>query len=270
MGLTPEQMAIVKKMKTQSKGAHKKVRHEEPVVGGQLPGGITGAIGRFVDYKFTEKDGKIAVSFSGVVVTPEEHSGHRFQVMHFLSESPYGSIEEAYQKFYGDLQLLGVDTKDDDHEDLEQIFADLEVLKTERRFFKFNTWNSTKQGARTRVFIQGIPDDEELAELDAQYGSGDAGASAPEDSGEPETDDEGDGSDDGGDDTAEAEDSGGEWSGPEPGEVWGYKPNSKSGVIDCTVVDGSVDTGNQTCTLARNDNGKEYKNVAWDKLIGEE
>lgn len=262
MGLTPEQMAIAAKMKAQSKGAHKKVRHEDPVVGGQLPGGITGGVGRFLDYKFGEKDGKISVSFSGAVVSPEEHAGHRFTVMHFLSESEYNSIDEAYQKFYGDLQLLGIDTKDDDHEDLAQIFEDLEVLKTERRFFKFNTWNSGKQGARTRIFIQGIPDDEELAELESNYGGGDASAPESSDEPEPESDDAGDG-DEGDVDDADS----GEWGGPEPGEVWGYKPNSKSAAIDCEVT--AVDAAKQTCTLARQDNGKEYKNVAWDKLIGE-
>lgn len=260
-------MAIAAKMKAQSKGAHKKVRHEEPVVGGQLPGGITGGVGRFVDYKFGDKDGKISVSFSGVVVTPEEHAGARFTVMHFLSESEYNSIEEAYQKFYGDLQLLGIDTRDDDHEDLAQIFADLEDLKTERRFFKFNSWNSGKQGARTRIFIQGLPDDEELAELESRHGGGHA--SAPEDSDEPETDADGGDDDDGGDDAEVAGDDDAPWSGPEDGEIWGYKPNSKSAAIDCEVVEGSVNQEAQTCSLRRTDNGKEYKNVAWDKLIGE-
>jgi hypothetical protein len=258
MGLTPEQMAIADKMKKQSKGAHKKVRHEEPVVGGGLPGGITGGVGRFMDYKFSEKEGKITVSFSATCVTPEEHEGVRFQVMHFLSESEYNSIEEAYQKFYGDLQLLGIDTKDDDHEDLAQIFADLEVLKTEKRFFKFNTWKKDAS-SRTRVFIQGLPDNEELAQLEKQHGTGDAS--------DPEPADADDGGSEPSEDSAEEADEG-DWAGPEDGEVWGYKPNSKSAEVECTVKDGSVDAETQTCVLIRNDNGKEYQKVKWDKLIG--
>jgi hypothetical protein len=256
---TPEQKKILEKAAKQAKGAWKKSRTKEPVVGGGLPAGITGGIARIADYKFGEKDGKVSLSLSGIVVRPEEYAGQRATKMHFLSDSEYNTIEEAYDGLYSDLKLLGVDTTDSAHEDLAQILDDLEELKEEKRAFKFNTWKGNSPNARVKVFIQGLPDEDELAEIegDELEDQGDDGEGE-----EPEEESEGD---DGEGEEEPAEDEG-EFL-PAKGEEYGwmYKANPKARAKKVNVVIKTVNKSKSTVTF-ENPAGKTVT-ASFDDLL---
>lgn len=275
MGLSPEEKKIADLMKKQSKGAFKDARHKDPVVGGMLPGGITGGVARFTDYKFGIQEGtnKITVNLVGTVVRPPEFAGLRAAKMHFLSESEYNTIEEAYNDFYSDLQLLGIDTKSDDHEDVSAVFGDLQSLKEEERLFKFNTSRSNKANARTKVWIQGLPDEAEAEEILAElYPEGDTEVSdegeveeeeQEEEEVEEETSDEG-GDEPPADEVEEEEEE--EWI-PAVGEIYSYKSNPKSKAQNCKVTK-SLKT-KQTVDLKRIKDGQTFTAVPWAKLEGE-
>lgn len=268
MGLTPEQKKIADLMKKQSKGSFKEARHKDPVVGGSLPGGIVGGVAKFTDYVFKIQDGtnKVTVNLIGTVVRPPEFAGLRAAKMHFLSESEYNTIEEAYADFYSDLQLLGVDTRDDDHEDLAAIFGDLDNLKEEERLFKFNTSRSNKPNSRTRVWLQGLPDEEELKEIEAEMNSDvqidDEASDEPEE--EEETDDAGD--DAPPEDPAEEEQEEEEWI-PAVKETYSYRPNPKTKPQNCVVT--KVLKSKMTVDLKRVKDGQTYTAIPWAKLEGE-
>lgn len=63
----------------------------------------------------------------------------------------------------------------------------------------------------------------------------------------------------------EAGDDDGEAGPPEVGDVFNYKPPRSRKEYECEVT--SVNAQKETVTLTCEDNGKEYKNVAWDKLV---
>jgi hypothetical protein len=274
MGLTPEQKKVADLMKKQSKGSFKDARHKDPVVGGSLPGGIVGGVAKFTDYVFKIQEGtnKVTVNLIGTVVRPVEFAGLRASKMHFLSESEYNTIEEAYADFYGDLQLLGIDTRDDDHEDLAAIFADLDELKEEERLFKFNTSRSNKANARTRVWLQGLPDEEELAEIEAEMGSDvqvddEADDDESDEIEEPETGDDDAGDDSPPEDPADDEEQEEEEWIPAVKEIYSYRPNPKTKPQNCVVT--KVLKSKMTVDLKRVKDGQTYTAVPWAKLEGE-
>ena len=254
--MTPEQKKIIDKAKKQSKGAWKKSRTKEPVVGGELPGGIVGGIARFADYRLSENDeGKISLGLTGIVIKPEEFAGIRATKMHFLSESDFNTIDEAYDGLYSDMQLLGVDTSDEAHDDLETILADCEALKKERRPYKFNTSKKNKE-ARTKIWIQGLPDQAEIDELQSETGPVKGAQSLIYDGG--------DDGDDGGDDTAAADDDGGEYV-PEVGQTVGWCHSGKEeDVKPCKIV--KVLKSKQTVDLKRISDNKIFKDKSFESL----
>jgi hypothetical protein len=259
-GLTPEQQKWINKAKTNSKGAYKQARHTEPVVRGQLPGGLIGVIAAFQDYKLGEKDGKQSLSITGIVKRPEEHAGARATRMYFLSESEYNTVEDAYAELYGDLQLMGVDTTDADHEDMAQLILDLEELKEEGRLYKLNTWENDKK--RVKVFITGLPDEDEIAEIQAAEEGGEeednTGEEEPEE--EEEAEEEAEEEEGAGEEEAEEEEP---WEGPQPGETYDWKLNSRAKKEEVKIKSSNPDK--QTCVITRKD--KTTKTIKWSELL---
>lgn len=259
--MTPEAKKLIAKARQKSKGAFKKARHTEPKAGGGLPEGITRGIARVTDWKINEKEGKISVSIIGSVLLPEDYRGLRFNRMHFLSESEYNTLEEAYEGFYSDIQLLGFDTTDDAHEDLEPAFNDLETAKEERRYFTFNTWKGSGKNSRVKHFISGVPDEEEIAALEAELGDDGDGDGDGEDEGEdegeePEVEDEGE-------EETEEETEEEEFI-PSVGETYGWKANSKAKVVNVDIT--KVDEKKQTVSIKKPDK-KVVQNVKFSALL---
>jgi len=168
---TPEQVKILNRIKKKAGTAYQKARTKPPVARGQqLPAGIINGYARFADFKLAETDDnkKPYLSLTGIVRSPEEYSGARATQMVWLCESDYNTMEEAIDELYNVLQLLGIDTSTDEFAvGMDPVLKALERLKKEKRPYKFNTTGS-KRG--TKIFIQGILDDDELAALAAIEG----------------------------------------------------------------------------------------------------
>ena len=160
---TPEERAIINKMKKSSQGAYREAKDAEPKIKGQfLPGGINNGVAQFSEYKLAEdKNGNPYVMLTGIVIKPAEHAGARATRGHFLMEpkSDQGkSLKEKYIDLFSDIQLLGVNTPDfDPMTALEQTFDTLKTLQKSKPCFKFSTWKKNEE-SDTIVFFQGVTD----------------------------------------------------------------------------------------------------------------
>ena len=117
--------------------------------------------------------------------------------------------------------------------------------------------------------MKGLPDEEELKELEAELGSGtEVSDDEPQEEEEQEEEEETD--TEGGDDSdppAEEEPAEEEPWVPEKGETYSYRVNAKSDAHNCEVT--KVVKTKQLVDLKRAKDGKTFPNIAWAKLEGE-
>lgn len=259
---TPEELKILLKMKKTAKGAYKKAKDTTPKVKGQqLPGGLTHAVAQLTSYKFgLDKRNSPYVIMTGVVTSPPEYAGAKANISHFFRASERKSVEEKYEAFFSDLQLLGINTQEMDSDTvLEECLAALEELKNQKVPFIFNTWRPDGQD-NTYIFVQGLADDFSQGEGEDEEDEEEETEEDEEEEVEEETEDE-EVEDEEDEEEAEAEDD--DWC-PALGEVYGFQVNARSPIFPCEVV--GVDPAKMTVDLKRERDSKEFKKIAWDRL----
>lgn len=269
MAVNAEAAKILRKMKKQSKGTEKKARTKAPKVRGRsLPGGIRDGIAKLISHKIDlDKNQNPYVLLSFVALIPESEKGTRASTMYGFSELEWRTLEECYDQFYGDLQLMGYDTSDLEIDEFDKVLTDLAESEI---YVTFNT-KKRKNSDDVDFYIQGLADEDDLAELDLddtgeeedEEEDEEAETEETEDDEEEEDNDEAEEDDDEAEEEEDDSDEDSDWT-PEKGEVYGYKVNSRSKSAPYKVT--SVNKSKQTVALKGEDNGKVYKDVSWDKL----
>lgn len=172
---------FVKRLNKKAKGGMAKAKHADPKARGrQLPGGIKNGVAKLSSFKLSEtKNGDEMLTITGIVVEPEDCHGMRCNIMHFLNESEYASLEDNLSNLCADLQLLEIDTPSMGDNIGEYLDA-LEERCNENPYFLFNT--QTKKNGNTAIYLQGLADENYVPENDVDLDS-EAGSSRSADEG---------------------------------------------------------------------------------------
>lgn len=246
--------AFVNKLKKRAGGGWSASRKKAAKRKGErLPDGIVGGIAKLTSHKGDlDKKGNPYFVIGGLVISPPECYGIKCNVMHFIRETKTKTVDDKLDELSSDLQLIGVETKD---LDLGAIPDALEgLVEAGETYFTFNTWKP--DNGDTMAFVQGLADEDEVAEAYELAGEDEV---AVEDDEEPETDEEGDDEEPPEEDETEEDD---DWK-PEVDEVYAYKP-SRGKLANMAVK--SVQVRAKTVTLVRESDSKEFTKVSWDKL----
>lgn len=232
-------------------------RDKAPTVkGARLPGGITGGVARFIDYRYgeTEKEKAPFLSLTFVVDKPDDWAGVKHHQRFTFAATKFKTVEQVCDDLSSDLQLMGIDSSAIDFDDLDSTLDPLlDEAKAEERAVRYNTRSGkTGDGNDWHKFdLQGladgyVPDEASPEQEPAPEASGESEPPAAE-----------------GTETASGDDYV-----PEPGDVFYYRPNAKAKKEEHTVE--SADAAARTVTIKRNRDGKLIENVPFDKLEGEE
>lgn len=241
-----EASRIMSKVKKAVAPKWKAARGKAPQIkGGQLPGGIVGGIAQFSDYTLgeTDKDKTPYLSLQFVVREPDQYSGVKQRLRYYFADTQYKSLAEVVDRLASDLQLMGCELESSDVDDWIPL---LDSLKAEETAIRFNTRSGkTDVGKEWFTFdIQGLAEGYTPPEPEAHVEAN--GQPVAEDAGDDQPGDEDD------------------WA-PSVEEIYGYKPNPKSGLVEVEIV--AVYSDKQRCDVKRTDDEtKVYKNVAWDRL----